>query len=560
VNGRKKIAWFLLGFFGASFAGLVVKTKPASAQSASATQVAPLPSRRAMPQRRTPVPAPTVDDDDSLPPPATAIRRSATDVDNPDGTPIADEDGDDPARTALRRNADGQPANGTEQLLQQDGIVEVGEPLTAQRDGEPNLDADPRLRSDIDAFEKPAAGYDAVAFQIDDVDPILDRRPARLARFEPYDPIGIRKGTWIFFPETELSVGRTSNLFRSPVKEGAGFFEIQPTVRAVTNWRIHAIELKASAHNSFHPGFTGENDRAYSFEARSRYDFSKRTNIESLVSHARDQESRSSPDSLDAESMRPDYLTTRSAIALNHRFNRLSVQLRGAVADTDFQSVRNNDGSVSSNDEKDLLTRSAAIRATWEFKPTLFAFTEVSVNDHKYRVAPSDGISRDSTGQRFLTGVSFGNAGKTWRGEIGVGYGRQKQDDRRLIDVDGIILDANLGWRINELSSLLLLANTDFGSSVTTGQSGSVARLFGIEGRHAFQRHLIGTASLKQTTTTYGGIDLVEKETTGEVGLEYFLNRSTTVFGRFSHLMFDTNVGGGDYNVDTVRVGMRIRQ
>jgi hypothetical protein len=435
----------------------------------------------------------------------------------------------------------------------------VGETLAATRDGETDTDRDPRLKADIDAFEKPAAGYDATAFQIE-VDPVLDRRPARLARFEPYDPIGIRRGSWIIFPELDVGLGASSNIRRSPKMDASAILDVRSTVRAVTNWRVHAIELKATGFASALPGFASENDKAYAVEARGRYDFSKRTNLEVLASHQVDQEGRQARDAVDAARNRADITTNRAAMTLNHRLNRLSLQLRGSVSDTDYGAVATVTGGQVSNAQRDVVERGSAARVTWEFKPTLFAFTEVAVNDRAYKQAPTDGISRDSKGLRALAGIGFGNSSKTWRGEVAVGYGIQRPYDSRLSDVDGVIIDANLGWRINELSSLLFTARTDFNDSTTVGQSGSTVRTFGVEGRHALRRHVIATAAVRHAATDYRGIALSEQETTGELGLEYFLNRTTTLSGKYTHVNFNTSTAAGDYTVDSVRFGVRIRQ
>ena len=539
--------------------GIAVDTTPAVAQTANrATQVTPLPARRAEPQRRVPVPDPAEDDD--TPPAQPNIQRPGGDGTEPDPTQPGDgQDGDDPTRPQARRNMDGEPLVGQERPQNEDGTPPVGEPEPLVRDGDTDLNRDPRTKADIDAFEKPASGYDAVAFQIE-LDPILDRRPQRLARFEPYDPIGIRKGSWIIFPEVEFGIGGTTNIRRTPDAERSAVFDVRPTVRAVTNWRVHAIELKATGFASAFPGFATENDKAFALEARGRYDFTKRTNLEALVSTQRDQDSRQARDANDLARDRTNFVTTRAAVALNHRFNRLSVQLRGGVTDFDYQPAVSVTGASIDNAARNYLQRDTAARATWEFNPSLFAFTDVSVNDRKFEAAPGDGIRRDSAGYRAVAGLSFGNTGRIWRGEIGIGFGEQRPDDARLSATSGVVLDANLAWRPSELTSLLFTARTDFYDSTTVGQSGSVARTAGLELRHAFQRHLIGTASLKQALTEYKGVSLTERETTADLGLEYILNPTTTLFTRYSHVWFDSSVVNADYHVDAIRFGVRIRQ
>ncbi len=558
---RRNLTWFMVGFMSSTAVGLVLRAAPAHAQSNTRTQISPLNARQAVTPRRTPVPAPTQDDDDSQPTPTRTIVRTPVDGAAPDDT--AGQDGDDPdsPAPAQRSNGDGQRADGMERPLQQDGMLPVGEDKNRSQDGEPIQAGDARLRSDIDAFENPPAGYDALAFQVEAPDPILDRRPSRLARFEPYDPIGIRKGSWVIFPEIEFGMGATSNVFRAPAKASSTFFEVTPTVRAVTDWRTHAIELRATGLASAYPGFSTENDRAYTFEARGRYDVSKRTSVEVFGGHSKAQDQRQSREFNDSASTRPDILTNQAAVAINHRINRLSIQLRGSYIDLDYENVAAVSGTIIDNSARDVVSRETAVRATWEFKPTLFAFAETSLNDRHYRIAPTDGITRDSHGHRMLVGLGFGNNGGKWRGEAAVGYGQQTPNDERVSSgIDALLVEANLAYRPTALTSFLATARTSLEDSTTIGQSGSVVRNFGLEARHAFRRHLIGIAGVRYNVTDYSGVDLKETETIGELGFEYFVNRNAIITGRYDHAIFDSTTANANYTVDTVRLGFRLRQ
>jgi hypothetical protein len=519
--------------------------------------VTPLPGRRAEPVRRPPVTQTLEDEDATAAPPAVAIRRP--NIADTDRATDRAENGDDPARVPPVPR-DGDAPGGMEEVTARDGEFVVGEGEPLQRDGDPPADADPRLKANVDAFERPAAGYDAIAFQIDDVAPLLDRRPARLARFEPYDPLGIRRGSWIVFPEVEVGIGATNNILRAPGRDGAGFLDARPTVRVISNLRRHAVELRGTGLVSANDGFMTENDKAYALEARARFDIARSTNVSALVSHARDQEARQARDAIDGARARGDIDTTRLALAFNHRVGSFGLQVRGGLANIDYAPVVTRAGLTITNTARDVFVRDAAIRGTWFFTPALAGFTEVQIIDRAYAEVTADGILRDSTGWRSLAGLTFGGPQTVWRGEIAAGYGVQTPNDTRLKPIEGMIFDANLGWRITGLTSLLLTARTDLNDAVTAGRDGSVTWSGGIELRHAFRRHLIGTAGVRHTLTDYRGVDLTERETTADLGLEYALDRATTLFAKYSHVWFDSSVAGAGYQVDAVRLGLRWRR
>ena len=88
-------------------------------------------------------------------------------------------------------------------------------------------------------------------------------------------------------------------------------------------------------------------------EARGRLDITPRTNIEALVAHQRDKDIRSAPNVPSAAAERGDLEIDRAAIAFNHRFNRLSFQLRAALPDFDFAPVPSLGAGIISNGARD---------------------------------------------------------------------------------------------------------------------------------------------------------------------------------------------------------------
>ncbi|HEX6611716.1 MAG TPA: outer membrane beta-barrel protein, partial [Hyphomicrobiaceae bacterium] len=146
-----------------------------------------------------------------------------------------------------------------------------------------STEADTRSRSDIDTFDRPRAGFDPDAFSIEP-EPALDRRPERRFRRDPFDPTGIRMGSFMIFPEAELAAAAYSNIFRAirdPLGDAA--LEFRPSVRAVSMWSRHALEFRAEGNTSFHNSYSSEDDRGTLLEVRGRLDFTRRTSIEALA-------------------------------------------------------------------------------------------------------------------------------------------------------------------------------------------------------------------------------------------------------------------------------------
>jgi len=440
--------------------------------------------------------------------------------------------------------------------------AEVGDPALAGGDapgvgdGAPALDpaADTRSPADRAPFENPPAGYDPLLFQVEDIDPVeTDRRPARLSRIEPYDPVGVRIGSFVFFPEAEVGGLWTDNVLSSPHPDADVAAEMRLKGRLVSNWSTHALELRGSILGSTYDDFSSEDDRAWNAEARGRLDVTRRTNVQGLLRHDFAQEDRQAIDATRVGA-RPDVTTDEAALALNHRFNRLSVQLRGAVTDLSYSPA---DGV--SNRDRDTLETREAFRASWEFKPTLSAFAEHELVQREKDAPPADGILRDSDGYRTRVGLDLGSTGAVLRGTISVGYGTQSPDDARLRAVDALLLDANLAWRPTEITSFLLTAQSDISDTTTTGSGGVASRTVGLEARHALRRYLIASAGLTYSNYDYDNVPLKEQALTSFAGLEYYASAELVLFARYQHLSFASNQAD-DYDTDEVRVGVRLRK
>lgn len=482
----------------------------------------------------------------------------AADPASPDAT--RDNDDADSGRPVIGRRpvVDGDLNWPPEPVAPRDGVIDTADPDPTS-DGVAPGQVDARSPEDLAPFERPPAGFDPDAFAVE-LDPILDRRPQSLFRFEPFEAVGWRVGSFVVLPETIFAFKATDNLFRSGVSPRSDVaLEVRPSIRAVSAWSRHALEFQASANTSFHNDFPKEDDRAYFIESRGRLDVTRRTNVEVLASHELSQESRGSINA--ARSLdRTDLETTRAGVTLNHRFNRLAVQLRGSVADVDYSSVLSETGAVVTNRERDNRQGEVAARATWSFKPELAVFAEVAENAREYRAASGDGIKRDSTGERYRTGVSFGNTSRKVRGEVSVGYGRQQFEDSRLPEIDGVLIDANLAWRVSGITALLFSARTDVSESQIAGSGGALSRTAALELRHEVTRRLIVSAGMRWTSQDYFGSSVDERELAGLLGLEYYVNREITLFGRYQHIDFHSTQAGRSYDIDEVRLGVRVRR
>jgi hypothetical protein len=555
--GDRRFAWFLCGFVVAVL--LLAHTDSGCAQDTSDTDFS----------------AATGESSQSGPPQSGGARPNVQDVDNVYGAPgkaaavpqgdtsegSAEQDQPDPSTNSGQRgdDQDGDSNFSSEPPVLNDGVLDTqGTP--GVEDGMDSTAVNPDDPDPVALFENPPAPPDPLLLQIEDLDPIRDNRtPRRLFKQEPFDPVGIRIGSFVLFPELELGGSWYRNVFHAPSAKSDVALDVLPSARLVSNWGTNALEFRATGALSFYDQFQTEDDRDYLLEARGRLDITQRSNIQALISSQQTLEDRSA---LDASSVgtRATVLTDRAEVAYNQRFNRLSLQFRGSVADYSYGDTEDA-GVVTNNQDRDYTAYDETARTTWELKPTLSPFVEVAVNQREYgEAAQSDLINRSSTGQRYRFGVSFGNTGEVLRGEVSLGYGVQTYDDARLHPLDGLIVDANATWRITDLTSVLFTASSDVSETTTTDVGGALYRALSVEVRHQLRSYLVASAGLLYSNQNSEDGIIYDNDFTETLGLEYYADRDTVLFGKYAHVNFDGVGVPNDYTGDEIHFGVRLRR
>ena len=577
LTGERKIVWLVLGF---AVFGVVLVREPMPA----AAQILDPPSRGGdtrRPQLRPSFPADSaLEEEDrrafddgrfgpgeSAPAQAAAPAgdgeqdqsgEQARDEEDDGDVPLGDDDAGEPRTRRLAVAQDGDPVPVVDAPAPQDGVIDLSEPIAPLEGEEDITEADMRSPEDLRAFIGEPGAFDPLLLAAGEINPVFGGSTFQGFALDPFPPVGTRIGSFLLFTTVETDVDYNNNLFASPVAVGDTALEVRPAARLASTWSRHALEVRASGNLTFHDRYTTEDDRAYLVEGLGRLDVTSQTNLQGFIAHEEAQESRSA---INAETAgtRPNINVTRVRGAFNHRFNRLSVQLRGNLIDTSYS---NNlfAGQIQNNSDRNFTLYDQAVRPEWEFSPYLFVFSDIAFNQREYEIAAfSDGINRSSKGERYRLGVSFGEIGQYLRGSISLGYGRQTPDSPELALTDGLLVDAGLTWQPTPLTTLQFTAATDVAETTTVDSGGVLERVYGLELRHSFTRSLVGIAGLGFMTRDFTGADITESQVTVAAGGEYYLNRYAVLFTRYQHGIFDSSQPFSSYEVDEVQAGVRLR-
>jgi hypothetical protein len=91
-----------------------------------------------------------------------------------------------------------------------------------------------------------------------------------------YDPLGIRLGSFLLFPQLGVQESYDSNIFATNTREKGDFItSIDPSLDLRSNWNNHALNFHADSHSALYGRFSNENINDYTLAANGRLDIQR---------------------------------------------------------------------------------------------------------------------------------------------------------------------------------------------------------------------------------------------------------------------------------------------
>jgi hypothetical protein len=387
----------------------------------------------------------------------------------------------------------------------------------------------------------------------------LVRRPA--ADDKPFDPLGIRAGSFLLRPAIEVSGGYDTNPARSSgAGRGSSFGIVAPELQANSSWSRH--ELTANLRGSYTAyGTTPAQDRpAFDGKVDGRIDVTGRTRIdlESRLVVATDNPG--SPNIQAGLARLPVSTDVGGTIGVGQRFNRFDVALKGLIDRTTYQDSRFTDGTSASNDDRNFDQFGTQVRAGYELTPGVIPFAELDADRRRHDLAVDHtGFDRDSQGRAAKVGSTF-ELSRILTGELAFGYLERDYTDHALHSIKGGTLDASLTWLASALTTFKLTAVTRADESTLAGVSGAFTHELGIEVDHAFRTWLDATLKFTGDRDAYVGIPRADNRYAAALGLTYKLNRELQVKGELRREWLTSNQPGNDYRAYVALLGLRLQR
>lgn len=389
-------------------------------------------------------------------------------------------------------------------------------------------------------------------------DGAIDGRPVTPEE-NPYAPLGIRAGTFVFTPTLEQGIGWTSNAQSSPGGSQASFSETRLRLNAVSDWSRH--QATVTADGLYRKSLSGApiEDIEGGISGELRLDLADTLTVTATGGYRVRPEATSSPVIITNVAKRPLRQTIDAGLALAKDIGRARVTVSGAAARDMFGPARLDDNSLVSQSDRDATLYTGRVRAGYELSPALRPFVEAEIGRRQYdRTVDSGGYRRSSNRYALRGGIEFDISEKL-RGELAAGWLTERPDDPALAPVSGATVSGNLAWSPVRGTTVELNASTDVETTTAAGETGSLLYSGSLALSRELRSNLTGRALVGMDFRDYGGggNDIVLR---GEASLTWWLNRNLGVTGRLRHETQKSTLPGRNYDASSAFLGMTFQR
>lgn len=385
----------------------------------------------------------------------------------------------------------------------------------------------------------------------------------RLVQADPYGPLGVRLGnSFLFFPAIEQSFGYDDNPNRASgsARMGSRVSRTDAALRVQTDWNRHELTGFVRGGYSVFPDVQGADRPDGDGRLTLRIDASRDTQLDAETHFRIESERPGNPNLVAGVAERPINSVVGGSTGVTHRFNRLSIGLRGTLDREDFENARLGDGTIIDQSDRNVTQVGVRLRAAYELNPGLIPFVEsvIDTRVHDQRI-DRRGFARDSDGASVRAGSTF-EITRTLTGEVSGGIQARVYEDQRLETLVGPLVEAGLIWSASPLTNVRLRGQSSIEETTLAFSSGAITQRATLEVQHDLRRNLSVVAAVSVSNTDYDGVRLREEGFAGTVRVDYRLTRSVALRASFTHERLKSTSPGSDYTANVILVGMRFQR
>jgi len=385
----------------------------------------------------------------------------------------------------------------------------------------------------------------------------VERRPR-----PQYDPLGVRMGSFVLFPELAVQEQYESNIYATPDNEDDDFItRILPNLTLQSDWNNHQLVLETGGDFGFYADHSDEDFQDYYVATRGRVDIRRSTVLRLGAGVRHLHESRESPDSPGRNvAEEPTQFNLYSAeTSLRHDFGRINATLGGEFDRYSFEDPDAVGGGDVIEHDRDRNIYTGTLRVGYQIQPTYEAFVLGSYNKRVYDgTEVGTGEDRDSQGYGIAAGMEVDFGGLIF-GDFFLGYRYQDYQDSDLDSFGGVGGGADVTWNVTGLTTINFLFSSDIRETTDDDASGRLVTTGEIGVDHELRRNIILSGNVGVTRDNYEGTSRTDWIYRAGPDLTYLINRYLRASLGYDFVKRDSDNSNDDFtnHVVLVRLGLQ---
>lgn len=385
----------------------------------------------------------------------------------------------------------------------------------------------------------------------------VDGRPRAPFEADPFEPQGLRAGSFILRPSLDQGIRATSNADNSASGSSGVLSETALRLNARSDWASHLATLDATG--IFEKNLSGQyvsNPRGQ-IDAALRLDMSDDIRLNFGLGYSVNREDASDPNGISAARTRPLVHNLSAQAGVERDIGKIFARAVARVNNTRYGNAKLFNGDQLDQSDRNNTYVSMTLRGGFEVSAIIRPFAEVEIGRRIYQ--NDNGLDRNATQLGLRTGLQI-NSGEKLNGEFSVGYIGARSEDDRLRDTGGLSLDAAMNWSPQRGTDVQFGLRTYLDSSPDIGGNSSILYLANINVTRMIRANLSLNARLDASVRDNRDGSGTDYGMGAEAGATYWFNRFFGVDGKLRHEFIKSDVASRDYQSNSVYLGVKLRR
>lgn len=364
---------------------------------------------------------------------------------------------------------------------------------------------------------------------------IQDRRGETVSgRARPdYDHRGVRIGAFTVRVGVSEDFGYDDNVTSAHADpKGSPVFISRGGVAVTPTWQRHALAFTGEIRDQRYPDASGQGYTNWGAGLAGRYEIEQGSRLFGGYRHDVLHETLDDPNAGGAD--RPIRYTRDTVRAgVRYGFNRLYIQPFAALIASRYDDATFA-GQPVSQAYRDRDVWFGRLEVGYEVSPRRAVFVATHAVRSNYLNPPAPGVAGfDNVTWELVGGLDYDSDG-IWNYRVSAGVRRRAYDSDARKAVNGLALDALATWRPTPMTTVSGAASTAIEDG-SAGNDGYRDNVLALRVDHEYLRNVLLHARARVRYIDYLDQDRDTVTLTGEVGVDYLLNRVARLGAGYEH-------------------------